>query len=63
MIILRRPKLIAFTFDDGPSPYTGMLLDGLRDRGAAATFFMTGENGTGGTCGIKNGYETLLARM
>lgn len=58
-----RPKLIAFTFDDGPSFYTGALLDGLRTRGAAATFFMTGRNGDGGTCGIQNGHEALLARM
>lgn len=56
-------KLIALTFDDGPSQYTGALLDALRARGAAATFFMTGENGTGGTCGVRNGYEALLARM
>ena len=39
-------KLIAFTFDDGPGDYTDMLLDGLEERGAVATFFMTGENGT-----------------
>lgn len=58
-----RPKLIAFTFDDGPSSYTGALLDGLRTRGAAATFFMTGRNGDGGTCGIQNGHEALLSRM
>ena len=41
-------KLIAFTFDDGPSPYTAGLLDGLRARGASATFFMTGVNGSSG---------------
>ena len=35
-------KAIAFTFDDGPSIYTPELLDGLRDRGAHATFFMVG---------------------
>lgn len=57
------PKLIALTFDDGPSAYTGALLDGLRARHAAGTFFMNGENGTGGTCGIKNGHEALLSRM
>ena len=34
-------KLIAFTFDDGPGDYTEMLLDGLEERGAVATFFMT----------------------
>ena len=33
-------KYIALTFDDGPrADTTGRLLDGLRDRGAAATFF------------------------
>lgn len=59
----KRPKLIALTFDDGPSRYTGALLDGLKARHVAATFFMNGENGTGGVCGIKNGHEALLARM
>lgn len=42
------PKLIAFTFDDGPSIYTAGLLDGLKERGASATFFMTGVNGSSG---------------
>ena len=32
-------KLIALTFDDGPSKYTSELLDGLAVRGAKATFF------------------------
>lgn len=56
-------KLIAFTFDDGPSKYTEALLDGLEIRSVPVTFFMNGENGTGGTCGIKNGHERLLPRM
>lgn len=58
-----RPKLIALTFDDGPSRYTETLLDGLKARGVSVTFFMNGENGTGGVCGIKNGHEALLDRM
>lgn len=58
-----RPKLISFTFDDGPSDYTEVLLDGLESRNVPVTFFMNGENGTGGTCGIKNGHEALLSRM
>lgn len=58
-----RPKLVALTFDDGPSPYTEALLDGLKARNVPATFFMNGENGTGGSCGIKNGHEALLSRM
>lgn len=36
---------IAFTFDDGPHPqYTEQLLDGLKERGVVATFFVTGEH-------------------
>lgn len=39
------PKKIALTFDDGPSAlYTDQLLDGLRERGVHATFFLLGEN-------------------
>ena len=52
-------KLIAFTFDDGPGDYTEMLLDGLEERGAVATFFMTGENGT---WGVKK-YGKVMERM
>lgn len=36
---------IALTFDDGPHPkYTELLLDGLKERGVHATFFVTGEH-------------------
>lgn len=39
-----KPK-IALTFDDGPSAkYTPMLLDGLKERGVHATFFLIGKN-------------------
>lgn len=38
-------KKIALTFDDGPHPYyTDQLLDGLKERGVVATFFVTGEH-------------------
>lgn len=38
------PKQVALTFDDGPHPaYTKILLDGLRERGVKATFFVVGE--------------------
>lgn len=38
-------KKIALTFDDGPHPtYTEKLLDGLKERGVRATFFVTGEH-------------------
>ena len=36
-------KLIALTFDDGPGKPTEGLLDGLKERGIPATFFMLGE--------------------
>lgn len=36
-------KYVALTFDDGPrADTTARLLDGLRDRGARATFFLVG---------------------
>jgi len=52
-------RLIAFTFDDGPSQYTERLLDGLEQRGAVATFFMNGTNGANGL----SRYSALAARM
>ena len=52
-------KLIAITFDDGPSANTPTLLDGLEARGAVATFFMCGANGTHGV--VK--HSDLLPRM
>lgn len=37
-------KKIAITFDDGPNPdYTEMLLEGLKERGVSATFFLLGK--------------------
>lgn len=42
--IREKPK-IALTFDDGPSAaYTPKLLDGLKERGVHATFFLIGKN-------------------
>jgi peptidoglycan-N-acetylglucosamine deacetylase len=37
-------KCVALTFDDGPGPCTGQLLDTLADHGARATFFDIGQN-------------------
>ena len=34
---------IALTFDDGPGPYTERLLDGLKERGVKASFFLIGK--------------------
>lgn len=39
-------KCVALTFDDGPGPYTGRLLDLLKDGQARATFFAVGSNVT-----------------
>ena len=36
-------KVVALTFDDGPSKYTGMVLDVLKKYKACATFFVVGE--------------------
>ena len=50
------PKYIALTFDDGPSrKYTPILLDGLKERGVHATFFLMGKN--------IEGKEELVKRM
>lgn len=50
------PRYAALTFDDGPKAgTTGPLLDGLRERGAAATFFVIGEQ--------IEGNEDLIRRM
>lgn len=39
------PPLAALTFDDGPSAvYTPKLLDGLKERGIKASFFLLGRN-------------------
>lgn len=35
-------KVVALTFDDGPSPLTGRILDILKAHGARATFFVLG---------------------
>ncbi|MCM8797083.1 MAG: polysaccharide deacetylase family protein [Candidatus Omnitrophica bacterium] len=43
--IKSRQKLVALTFDDGPSPiWTPQILDALRQAGIKATFFMLGEH-------------------
>ncbi|MDD6306240.1 MAG: polysaccharide deacetylase family protein, partial [Clostridiales bacterium] len=37
-------KKVAITFDDGPNPdYTEPLLEGLKERGVTATFFLLGK--------------------
>jgi peptidoglycan/xylan/chitin deacetylase (PgdA/CDA1 family) len=47
---------VALTFDDGPTPrHTARLLDGLKERGASATFFLVGYR--------LEGNEGLVRRM
>ena len=51
-----KPNYVALTFDDGPRRgTTARLLDGLRERGASATFFLVGERLAGN--------EDLVLRM
>jgi peptidoglycan/xylan/chitin deacetylase (PgdA/CDA1 family) len=40
----RQGKYIALTFDDGPGPYTGKVLDELRKYRFRATWFVNGKN-------------------
>lgn len=48
--------VVALTFDDGPHPvYTELLLDGLKERGVKATFFLIGVN--------VEGHEDIVQRI
>lgn len=50
------PKVVALTFDDGPNAkYTEKLLDGLKERGVQASFFLIGE--------CIEGNEEIVKRM
>ena len=50
------PKVVALTFDDGPSAdHTERLLDGLRERGVKASFFLLGK--------CIDGNEALVKQM
>ena len=37
-------KYVALTFDDGPGPYTGKVMDELKKYGFRSTFFVNGKN-------------------
>ena len=51
-------KLVALTFDDGPSSkYTNQLLDGLKERGVPVTFFILGENAVNNRATVRRAYE------
>lgn len=52
------PKKVALTFDDGPYPkLTMQLLDGLRERGAKASFFVLGKAAESNPTVIQTMYE------
>lgn len=54
--IQREPRVVALTFDDGPSAkYTEILLDGLKERGVKVSFFLIGE--------CIEGNEEIVKRM
>lgn len=56
ILLEEKIKYVALTFDDGPRRgSTDVLLNGLKERGAAATFFLVGEE--------IEGNEELVARM
>ena len=48
----RKKKLVALTFDDGPSEYSSILIDELKKRDVVATFFVLGSE-------VKKHPETL----
>lgn len=48
-------KSIYLTFDDGPSSYTGKLLDVLKKYNVPATFFVTNQS-------ITRGYDSMILR-
>ena len=51
-------KLVALTFDDGPSSkLTPQLLDGLKERGVPVTFFMQGKNAKSNRAIVRRAYE------
>lgn len=56
--IVIKEKYVAITFDDGPDgKTTENLLEGLKERGVVATFFIVGENIEGNEEVIKKMYE------
>jgi peptidoglycan/xylan/chitin deacetylase (PgdA/CDA1 family) len=50
-------KITALTFDDGPSPCTGLILDTLAKHGVCATFFVVGNLVESGKDTIKRAFD------
>ena len=54
-------KLVALTFDDGPSSkYTNQLLDGLKERGVPVTFFILGENAVNNRATVRRFFNEIV---
>lgn len=51
-------KYIAFTFDDGPGPYTNKLVSKLKKYNAKATFFMMGNKVRSNASIVRNQYNS-----
>jgi peptidoglycan/xylan/chitin deacetylase (PgdA/CDA1 family) len=49
----RSRRVVALTFDDGPGPYTHQILDILKRNGVHATFFLIGQQVSGGAAILK----------
>jgi peptidoglycan/xylan/chitin deacetylase (PgdA/CDA1 family) len=57
-------NVVALTFDDGPYYYTSALLDLLKQHGAKATFFITGNNFNKGPIDdASSDWPALITRM
>ncbi|KAF4126923.1 Peptidoglycan/xylan/chitin deacetylase, PgdA/CDA1 family [Geosmithia morbida] len=58
----KEPNMIALTFDDGPGPYTGTILDILTTKEVKATFFLNAMN-TGDMLDESSGRPDNVRRM
>lgn len=57
------PRVIALTYDDGPSENTEELLDVLKEAGAKATFFVSGNNNGKGEIDRTPRWTRAIKRM
>ena len=55
--ISKRKKMVALTFDDGPSIYTPMIVRALKAAGGRATFFVVGERVSSYSKQMKAAYD------
>lgn len=57
VVVSKKIKYVAFTFDDGPGKYTDKLLDALSKYHSKATFFVVGTSVKNYKSQLKNEYE------